>query len=99
MSSKVWQTPMVKHRILTDETSHLIRRGPYQALPKKRAAIQERLADDIIQKNDSFRPSKSPLASPVVLSLTSRKMAAYDSVWATEAEQCRKERHLPAATY
>lgn len=64
-SSKIRQTPIAKHRIVTEEGTRPTRQSPYRVSPKERSAIRqqvkEMLDDDIIQ------PSKSPWASPVVL--------------------------------
>lgn len=64
-TSRVRQTPLTKHRIITEETARPIRQNPYRVAPKEREAIQEQvkkmLDDDVIQ------PSKSPWASPVVM--------------------------------
>ncbi|XP_077552090.1 uncharacterized protein LOC144166442 [Haemaphysalis longicornis] len=64
-SSKVRQTPITKHRIVTDETVRPMHQQPYRVSPKEREAIktqvEEMLHDDVIQ------PSKSAWASPVVL--------------------------------
>lgn len=64
-SSKVRQTAVTKHRIVTEEGERPVRQHPYRVSPKERDAIrrqvQEMLQDDVIQ------PSTSPWASPVVL--------------------------------
>lgn len=64
-SSKVRQTSITKHRILTSDDARPIRQQPYRISAKEREAIrtqvQEMLNDDVIQ------PSKSPWSSPVVL--------------------------------
>ncbi|KAM7287924.1 retrovirus-related Pol polyprotein from transposon 17.6 [Ixodes scapularis] len=64
-SSKVRQTPMAKHRIITDDDALPVHQSPYRVSLKERKVIQdqvqEMLDDDIIQ------PSRSPWASPVVL--------------------------------
>lgn len=64
-TSRVRQTPLTKHRIVTDEAERPVYQHPYRVSPKERDAIrrqvQEMLADNVIQ------PSKSPWASPVVL--------------------------------
>lgn len=71
-TSKVKQTPLTKHRIITDDTTRPIRQNPYRVAPKEREEIQKQvtkmLEDDVIQ------PSNSPWASPVVL--VKRKTAA-----------------------
>lgn len=64
-SSKVRQTTLTKHRIITDENERPIHQRPYRVSAKEQDAIRrqvkEMLADDVIQ------PSTSPWASPVVL--------------------------------
>lgn len=64
-SSKVRQTTIAKHRIITDEHTRPLRQSPYRVSPRERQAIrdqvEEMLRDDVIQ------PSKSPWAAPVVL--------------------------------
>ncbi|KAM7299364.1 retrovirus-related Pol polyprotein from transposon 17.6 [Ixodes scapularis] len=64
-SSKVRQTAVAKHRIVTKDDARPVHRSPYRVSAKKREVIQEQvqemLNDDIIQ------PSSSPWASPVVL--------------------------------
>lgn len=64
-TSRVGQTPLTKHRIITEETARPIRQNPYRVAQKEREVIQQQvkkmLEDDVIQ------PSKSPWASPVVL--------------------------------
>lgn len=64
-TSRVGQTPLTKHRIITEETARPIRQNPYRVAQKEREAIQQQvekmLQDDVIQ------PSNSPWASPVVL--------------------------------
>ena len=64
-SSKVRQTAVAKHRIVTEDAARPVHRSPYRVSVKEREVIQEQvlemLNDDIIQ------PSSSPWASPVVL--------------------------------
>ncbi|KAM7287740.1 retrovirus-related Pol polyprotein from transposon 17.6 [Ixodes scapularis] len=64
-SSKVRQTAVAKHRIVTEDDARPVHRSPYRVSVKEREVIQEQvqemLNDDIIQ------PSSSPWASPVVL--------------------------------
>lgn len=64
-TSRVRQTPLRKHRIITDESECPVYQHPYRVSPKERDAIrrqvQEMLADDV------NKLSKSPWASPVVL--------------------------------
>lgn len=64
-SSRVGQTPLTKHRIITDDDVRPIRQQPYRVSAKEREAIQtqvkEMLDDGVIQ------PSSSPWSSPVVL--------------------------------
>lgn len=64
-SSKIRQTPITKHRIITEENARPLRQSPYRVSTREREAmkrqVDEMLRDDIIQ------PSKSPWASPVVL--------------------------------
>lgn len=64
-TSKVRQTHVAKHRIITDESARPVRQHPYRVSPTEREAIKkqvkEMLQDDVIQ------PSKSAWASPVVL--------------------------------
>lgn len=78
-TSKVKQTPLTKHRIITDDATSPIKQNPYRVAPKEREEIQKHvkkmLEDDVIQ------PSKSPWASPVVL--VKKKTAAYASVLTT----------------
>ena len=64
-TSKIKQTPVVKHRIITEPNERPIRQHAYCVSRREQDAIHEQvqqmLADDIIQ------PSTSPWASPVVL--------------------------------
>ncbi|KAM7315026.1 retrovirus-related Pol polyprotein from transposon 17.6 [Ixodes scapularis] len=64
-SSKVRQTTVAKHRIVTEDNALPVHRSPYRVLVKRKEVIQkqvqEMLDDDIVQ------PSSSPWASPVVL--------------------------------
>ena len=64
-TSTVRQTPMAKHRIITDDDALPVHQSPYRVSLKERRVIQdqvqEMLDDDIIQ------PSRSPWAFPVVL--------------------------------
>ncbi|XP_065296576.1 uncharacterized protein [Dermacentor albipictus] len=64
-SPKVRQTPIAKHRIITDQHAPPLRQSPYRVSPRERQAIrnqvEEMLRDDVIQ------PSNSPWAAPVVL--------------------------------
>ncbi|KAK8777518.1 hypothetical protein V5799_029140 [Amblyomma americanum] len=64
-SPKVRQTPIAKHRIITDQHVRPLRQSPYRVSPRERQAIrdqvEEMLRDDVIQ------PSNSPWAAPVVL--------------------------------
>lgn len=64
-TSKVNQTPIAKHRIITNPDERPVRQRAYRVSRKEQDAIrnqvQQMLTDDIIQ------PSTSPWASPVVL--------------------------------
>lgn len=64
-TSAVRQTPLTKHRIITDDAIRPLRQNPYRVSAKERDAIrsqvEQMLRDDVIQ------PSCSPWASPVVL--------------------------------
>lgn len=64
-SDKVRQTPIAKHRIVTDESARPIHQQPYRVSAKERETIktqiEEMLHDDVIQQ------SKSAWAAPVVL--------------------------------
>lgn len=64
-TTKVNQTPLAQHRIITDPTERPVRQHAYRVSQKEHDAIrhqvQQMLKDDVIQ------PSTSPWASPVVL--------------------------------
>lgn len=64
-NSKLRQTPLAKHRIITEDGARPTRQSPYRVSSHEREAIRtqvdDMLSDDIIQ------PSKSPWAAPVVL--------------------------------
>lgn len=64
-SSKIGQTPIAKHRIITDESSRPVRRSPYRVSPRERDAIKAQV--DEMLREDIIQPSQSPWASPVVL--------------------------------
>lgn len=64
-TSKVKQTPLTKHRIITEPTVQPVRQHAYRVSQREQDAIRHQvkqmLDDDVIQ------PSTSPWASPVVL--------------------------------
>ena len=64
-SSKVRQTPVAKHRIITDENVRPLRQSPYRVSAREREAIRQQV--DEMLRDDIIQPSKSPWASPVVL--------------------------------
>ena len=64
-TSKLRQTPLAKHRIITEDGARPTRQSPYRVSSHEREAIrtqvEDMLGDYIIQ------PTKSPWAAPVVL--------------------------------
>ncbi|XP_070384476.1 uncharacterized protein [Dermacentor albipictus] len=64
-TSRVGQTPLTKHRILTEADARPIWQNPYCVAPKECEAIQTQVKTML--ENGAIRPSKSPWASPVVL--------------------------------
>lgn len=64
-ASRVGQTPLTKHRIITDVDARPIRQNPYRVAPKEREAIQRQVKTML--EDGVIRPSNSPWASPVVL--------------------------------
>nr|XP_054924940.1 uncharacterized protein LOC129383933 [Dermacentor andersoni] len=64
-SERVGQTPLTKHRIITEETDGPIRQNPYRAAPKEREAIREqarmlKLSLNVLKKRDNSPASQSP---------------------------------------
>lgn len=64
-SSKVSQTPITQHRIITYDDARPIHQQPYRVSQKERAAIKEQVKEMI--DDGVIQPSNSPWSSPVVL--------------------------------
>ena len=64
-SSRVRQTPLAKHRIITEENARPLRQSPYRVSTREREAVKKQV--DEMLRDDIIQPSKSPWASPVVL--------------------------------
>lgn len=64
-SSKIRQTTLTKHRIITDESARPIHQSPYRVSMKEREAIRKQIKEML--HDDVIEPSQSPWASPVML--------------------------------
>lgn len=64
-SAKLRQTPLAKHRIITEDGARPTRQSPYRVSSHEREAIRTQV-DDMLN-DDIIQPSKSPWAAPVVL--------------------------------
>lgn len=64
-SSRLRQTPLAKHRVITDEYARPLRQSPYRVSAREREAIKQQV--DEMLRDDIIQPSTSPWASPVVL--------------------------------
>lgn len=64
-TSAVRQTPLTKHRIITDDAVRPLRQNPYRVSTKEREAIRSQVEQ--IMQDHVIQPYRSPWASPVVL--------------------------------